>query len=532
MVTPPASTRTEPRVATVRSLVEDMAKGLIRIPGFQRQFRWEPQDIADLFDSLLKNYPIGTVLLWQTRQEARSYQLGPVRVHAEAQDCLLVVDGQQRLLSLLGCMRHPWSRIEDVPPEHRRFFLWHNLRTGAFVQAASVKAGADEFIPVNVLGEPNTLLSWSAEHLVGKRDLVDRAFEVSSRLREYQLPYYEIRHAQLATVKEVFSRLNTHGHQLKWEELYEGLMGNLDTTTQALERVSKELRDLGFGGVPGRVILMAALACMGWDLTRNLRAGVEQAAKHNATEQALPAMRSAAVFFNKAGLRGFQAVTFLHLFAVIARFFHLHPTPHPRNVVLLRRFVWRGLVAGAFGGDRRPVTRQLQAAVTPDEDATLQALLALVPRVPPQVKVPTLDSRSALNRLLFVAMQNQAPRDWGSGQVVEVPMPTQFSVLGRVAAGANEAKARTLANRLTLPIPGRKDAQEAALAGFRPSEAVLGSHLLDGEMWTDLASGREDAVLERRAALLEKALSDMIGGRAEWDMNDNPPIRVRVRKAG
>ena len=55
-------------------LVEQVRDGKVRIPGFQRLFRWSEQDVLKLFDSIAKGYPIGTLLLWQRPADAESVQ--------------------------------------------------------------------------------------------------------------------------------------------------------------------------------------------------------------------------------------------------------------------------------------------------------------------------------------------------------------------------------------------------------------------------------------------------------------------------
>lgn len=47
-------------------LISDIKNGIIKIPKFQREFVWSIDKTAQLLDSILKGYPIGTFILWQT----------------------------------------------------------------------------------------------------------------------------------------------------------------------------------------------------------------------------------------------------------------------------------------------------------------------------------------------------------------------------------------------------------------------------------------------------------------------------------
>jgi uncharacterized protein with ParB-like and HNH nuclease domain len=45
------------------------------LPAIQREYVWNPDQIIQLFDSLMRNYPIGSFLFWE------SQQVGCVRVY-------------------------------------------------------------------------------------------------------------------------------------------------------------------------------------------------------------------------------------------------------------------------------------------------------------------------------------------------------------------------------------------------------------------------------------------------------------------
>ena len=55
-------------------LFHDIERGDLKLPMFQRDFVWDKEQTAKLIDSILKGYPIGTFILWKTREELRSYR--------------------------------------------------------------------------------------------------------------------------------------------------------------------------------------------------------------------------------------------------------------------------------------------------------------------------------------------------------------------------------------------------------------------------------------------------------------------------
>src|SRR5258708_39176387 len=82
------------------------------LPNIQRPFVWDEDQITRLFDSILREYPISTLLVWKTTSEIRHRRfidnwkeslrnhLSVFNVVANDKKKNLVLDGQQRLQSL------------------------------------------------------------------------------------------------------------------------------------------------------------------------------------------------------------------------------------------------------------------------------------------------------------------------------------------------------------------------------------------------------------------------------------------------
>ncbi len=62
----------EPQSISFSTLLNDIEQGLIKIPQFQRDFVWTKEKSALLLDSMLKGFPIGTFILWKTRESLRT----------------------------------------------------------------------------------------------------------------------------------------------------------------------------------------------------------------------------------------------------------------------------------------------------------------------------------------------------------------------------------------------------------------------------------------------------------------------------
>jgi len=104
-------------------LLEEMNSGLF-LPHIQRPFVWDDDQMLRLFDSLMRNYPIQTLLFWRTKDEIKARKfMEQVSWDADLSDFyepnkskagiekVFVLDGQQRLQTLyavfLGAITAP-----------------------------------------------------------------------------------------------------------------------------------------------------------------------------------------------------------------------------------------------------------------------------------------------------------------------------------------------------------------------------------------------------------------------------------------
>lgn len=93
---------------TLPKLIDELEKGNIKIPMFQRDYVWERPKIVLLLNSLYLQYPIGTFFMWIAPQEYNRFvrTVDDLPNHnTENQQFQFILDGQQRLLSLYRTFR-------------------------------------------------------------------------------------------------------------------------------------------------------------------------------------------------------------------------------------------------------------------------------------------------------------------------------------------------------------------------------------------------------------------------------------------
>lgn len=106
---------------TYERLKNDIEKGLLKIPQFQRDFVWSKEQSARLIDSILKNYPINSFIIWETKENLKYLRnIGNIDFPVTPEDHFTsyVLDGQQRITSIYAALNGvKITRQEDKKEE-------------------------------------------------------------------------------------------------------------------------------------------------------------------------------------------------------------------------------------------------------------------------------------------------------------------------------------------------------------------------------------------------------------------------------
>lgn len=89
---------------TVNQLIEKIDTGDLGLPELQRPFIWKDSKVRNLFDSMMRGYPIGYLMLWECQSPNKKKTIG-VDAHSYASPKEVIIDGQQRLTSLYAVMK-------------------------------------------------------------------------------------------------------------------------------------------------------------------------------------------------------------------------------------------------------------------------------------------------------------------------------------------------------------------------------------------------------------------------------------------
>jgi hypothetical protein len=537
------------RTYSVVDLVAAALEGRLRIPEFQRPLRWQWEDVRRLFDSIVKGYPIGNLLLWKRPAPAALIRLGGLRIEARQFDeGWWVVDGQQRLTSLANALSAEGARDE-------RFTLAYDLHKQSFAHLGREDEG--HIVPLPVLFDLQRLIRWFTKDHPEAGDRLDEASRVTRAIREYQVPAYLVDQDDEAVLRDIFDRMNNYGKRLSRAEVFSALHPGKGSSVEPFshfQRIAESIHDeRSFGLVDDDTVLQAVLARRGGNVTRDIRiefsvertreprdfgAESEEAAYR---EGELALSRAVAFLQEDAGVPHFAFLPYRYLLVVLTRFFAHFPEPEPRNRTLLRRWFWRAALIGPgpFASSWTNAVRTLATRITANEEiGSIQRLLeAPIGRTLPRPNLTGFKTSTAASRIVLSALWSLKPRSLLTGQSYDrqqlaetiQPNATLADVAQRILRSEPENQRAWAANRILvldneLPEAVADLLIEPPLWRTGNESEFLVSHALDDELIQMLVQRDKIGFLEGRQQRIEEVVKDFIERMAETHLEDTPPL--------
>jgi hypothetical protein len=124
----------------IATILDHIDTGYMALPGFQRGYVWNRDQVRGLYGSLYRHHPIGSLLVWVTESQTANYRgdgaLAPGMVK-------LLLDGQQRMTSLYGVIRGKPPKFFDGNQQAFTGLRFH-LETESFEFFQPIKMKDDQ----------------------------------------------------------------------------------------------------------------------------------------------------------------------------------------------------------------------------------------------------------------------------------------------------------------------------------------------------------------------------------------------------
>jgi hypothetical protein len=420
----------KPSVERMSQLAGRVLTGDILLPKFQRDFVWPRDKVLGLVDSIGRNYPIGSILLWQSRQELASERsIAGLDIAATKPDYPVnyLLDGQQRLSTVCGVLY--WQPKDD--PDS----LWnvvYDLRTMEFTHLHTLDDPPLSQVPLRYLSDAATF--FKRVGALDDADLRAEADRLFNRFSDYMIAAVTLGDMSIEDIAPIFERINSTATPLTIVDLMRAATWDPEFDLRdAIDGVLTKLSDRHYQTVDRKTILRAVSAAAGYGFSVDDIEKLRTKSSTDLSEVVVSVEEGAklAVDFltNHIGAPEPKSLPYANQFAVLTELFRRSPTTSSAHFAAIERWFWRTTLSGYFGGwNTGQMGRDWREVIRFTEDATATEID--VPAALPRHDVWRLTqfrSNSAVSKMLALMMSYAAPVDLLTGQSLELRKSLSWS---------------------------------------------------------------------------------------------------------
>lgn len=502
----------QPSVDRIDDLAKRILTGDIYLPKFQREFVWERSQVIDLLDSVARNYPIGSILLWQSRQELRSEgRIADLEIAQPKPDYPVnyLLDGQQRLSSICGALY--WKGVDPNSPWN----VVYDLKTRSFQHLDTMDEPPLHQMRLNRIPDPATFFQHVALlESSGQKELADAAKELFNRFKDYKVATVTLGDMPLSDVAPIFERINSTGTRLTIVDLMRAATWSPDfDLVDSIDSIREALASKAFEGIDRKAILRNVSAAVGGAFTvesiDELRKLKPDVLKEGTSKSADGYKRAVDFLSTHIKVPSFAVVPYTNQVVVLAEILRRLPVPTGPQWRAIENWFWRSGISGYFSGWNSGMMATDLAGVVEFAKGNLDAL-----EMGFQVSTPSVwtsrafRGNNAHSKILAILLAYQSPKDFLTGQAIDVDKALAwqnskefhhfFPQAFLRSKGVPTSRISSLANMVFLSSSSNKLISDRA-----PSEylgKLLAEHDIEARAW--LATNLVDE------AAIEAALAD------------------------
>lgn len=467
---------------TIRKILEHVQNGTIRVPAFQRGFVWDAERVAYLMDSIYKNYPFGSLILWRSKEKlSHERQLGPFELPEVEPEYPIdyVLDGQQRLTSIFGVFQTDLSPVEDASWTEIYFDMSaeDDLQDSQFLSLRPDEVDIKKHFPIGTFFDV-TAYRKATEHLdADEAKLIDG---VQSLFKEATIPTQEVDTEDRAKVAIVFERVNRLGVELDTFQLLSAWTwsDNFDLQ-ERIRTLADEVAPHGFGDISedNNLILRCCAAVVADDASPATLMGLKGAEVRARFDEIENGVKGAIDFCRgNLSVKTLANLPYPSLLVPLAVFY---ATPDTKGVKVsdsqrdtIVRWFWKSCFSRRFSAG---VLRNLKRDIDEIKKLRETGISELTSFVAPLDQEYFIDQSFTIGtvhtKTLILLLANKGPRSFVSGQSVD---------LGPVLQAYNREEFHHLMPRSFLKGIGRDTIDINRLANFAIISA-LDNKMLGGD---------------------------------------------------
>lgn len=347
---------------SVTQLINSADNDSFGLPFFQRDYVWDKKDVTTFLDSMSRNWPAGSIILWD-KPNGRGRRFGSLKGNPkEISTDMLVLDGQQRITTLLLIRKD--GRIELTSQYDKKipYYLFFDLEECTFLASRQEKLDPQKYIDVeDILKGKVDIKSIAREYRQTKKKKL--LLQRLKKLNEYKFPVVHTRVKSDEEAIDIFNRVNASGEKVdKLELAFARLRDREHEAARRITALQAEWIRKGFDLTP-RVLMNSFLIVQNIDdpdyyvRTRNADSQIKSYLENSPAiltdlENVFKRIKDALHFLDRVGFDSDQFLPSENVIAALAGYFERNDIRFhkmtTRRINSLRRWMLRTILFGRY----------------------------------------------------------------------------------------------------------------------------------------------------------------------------------------
>lgn len=334
-----------PTAQKIDKIIKRIDEADIKIPAFQRGYVWKQDQIIALLESIVAEYPIGSVLLWKTDAKLNSTRnIAGYRIpdRDEAYPVNYALDGQQRMASIYGVFSGQIKQEDDVTgynPNPDIFEIYYDFKQKSFIDKDSIEQPQNA-IHLRKLLNVTTLITALSDldpiyHVLAQ--------ELASQFLNYEIPVVTIENRSRDDVGIIFERINNTGTKLSALDLMTAWTWTDDFhLLESCNTLLEELEEKGFGDIKHKTLLQVISAVIqNTTASKDILNLTGEQVRDNWDKITDSLKRAIDFLATDISCLNIDFLPFTQQLIPLAKFFDLIDSPSADQLKALRQYFWR-----------------------------------------------------------------------------------------------------------------------------------------------------------------------------------------------
>lgn len=402
----------------LQRVFQELERGNLRIPRFQRAYVWERSKIVKLLNSISMSYPIGSFFLWETdtSMEAFGRDITEFGFPKKPQGnyFMFILDGQQRITSLYVSLMGKTLNEVDYST------ICYNLDSKKF-KLPQLKTEQHN-IPVWKIWDAkeysNLLMEYAKN---GDFERMQALKECQEFLYNYPISIIMSRKMGLEEVVDIFERINQGGKRLSLFDLVHATVWSQDfDLREKIKDFNNEKAISLFGKIGGEIFTQSLSLNIKHDCTKLVQLKLTNQECINAWARTIECMRIAIDYVKSLGAQNLSILPYANMLAIIQHYLYIgkYNGIQPIHSKLISDWFWTVTFSNRYSSST--LTRMNEDAnwISRIVAGENESRIFSISLKADDLKRVRMNTTSVVKNGILCLMASNGPRDFDNGQVV------------------------------------------------------------------------------------------------------------------